>query len=111
MPVGTNARRVLRAHGTMWPPMKLLCAILSDGDANRVVDAVVHAGLPGPTRLNTVGGFLRRGNVTLLLGVEDEQASDALDLIRSVVEEGTPSAVGERLATVFVLDTARIVRF
>lgn len=95
----------------MWARMKLLCAILSDGDANRVVEAVVHAGLPGPTRLNTVGGFLRRGNVTLLLGVEDAQARDAVELIRSVVEHGAPSAVGARRATVFVLDTARVVRF
>jgi hypothetical protein len=49
--------------------------------------------------------------VTLLLGVEDGQAADALDLIRSVVVEGSPSALGERLATIFVLDTARVVRF
>ena len=58
--------------------MKLVCAILSDADANRVVEAVVQAGYPGPTRINTVGGFLRRGNVTLLLGVEDTQVNGAL---------------------------------
>lgn len=91
--------------------MKLLCAILSDGDASRVVEAVVQAGLPGPTRINTVGGFLRRGNVTLLLGVEEAQANDALALIRSVVEAGSPNATAAWRATIFVLDVARVVRF
>lgn len=91
--------------------MKLLFAILSDGDANRVVDAVVQAGLPGPTRLNTVGGFLRRGNATLLLGVEDDQVPAVLELVESVVEQGAPSATGAQRATVFILDTARVVRF
>jgi len=90
--------------------MKLVCAILSDADANRVVEAVVQAGYPGPTRINTVGGFLRRGNVTLLLGVEDTQVNGALELVRSVVE-ARPVVQGARLATIFVLDTARVVRF
>ncbi|RLT53437.1 MAG: hypothetical protein DWI69_10340 [Chloroflexi bacterium] len=90
--------------------MKLVCAILSDADANRVVEAVVQAGYPGPTRINTVGGFLRRGNVTLLLGVEDAQVNGALELVRSVVE-ARPVVQGARRATIFVLDTARVVRF
>lgn len=90
--------------------MKLVCAILSDADANRVVEAVVQAGYPGPTRINTVGGFLRRGNVTLLLGVEDTQVNGALELVRSVVEARSV-VQGARRATIFVLDTARVVRF
>ena len=90
--------------------MKLVCAILSDADANRVIEAVVQAGYPGPTRINTVGGFLRRGNVTLLLGVEDTQVNGALELVRSVVE-ARPVVQGARRATIFVLDTARVVRF
>ena len=90
--------------------MKLVCVILSDADANRVVEAVVQAGYPGPTRINTVGGFLRRGNVTLLLGFEDTQVNGALELVRSVVE-ARPVVQGARRATIFVLDTARVVRF
>ena len=90
--------------------MKLVCAILSDADAYRVVEAVVQAGYPGPTRINTVGGFLRRGNVTLLLGVEDAQVNGALELVRSVVE-ARPVVQGARRATIFVLDTPRVVRF
>ncbi|MSQ44176.1 MAG: hypothetical protein EXR45_08235 [Chloroflexi bacterium] len=90
--------------------MKLVCAILSDADANRVVEAVVQAGYPGPTRINTVGGFLRRGNVILLLGVEDTQVNGALELVRSVVE-ARPVVQDARRATIFVLDTARVVRF
>ena len=44
--------------------MKMVVAIVADQDAGKVIEALVNAGYPGPTRINTVGGFLRRGNFT-----------------------------------------------
>ena len=61
--------------------MKLLLSILDDRSAGRVADALV-AKRYGVTRINTVGGFLKRGNATLLVGVEDEQVDEALQLMR-----------------------------
>ena len=61
--------------------MKLLLSILDDRSAGRVADALV-AKRYGVTRINTVGGFLKRGNATLLVGVEDEQVDEALALMR-----------------------------
>ena len=59
---------------------KLLVAIVHDEDAGGLINALRDAGLR-VTRLRSSGGFLRGGNSTLLLGVEDEQVQAAADLI------------------------------
>jgi uncharacterized protein YaaQ len=88
--------------------VKLVVAIVSDADATRVTEALVSAGYPGPTRINTVGGFLRRGNATLLLGTDDERVENAIDVIRSAVD--APESPDQKRATIFVLNTARFIR-
>ena len=91
--------------------MKLVVAIVSDSDANRITEALVSAGYPGPTRINTVGGFLRKGNATLLLGTDDDRVESAIDVIRSAAEDRphTEDASPKR-ATIFVLNTSRFIR-
>ena len=91
--------------------MKMVCAIVPDGAADRVVRGLVQAGYPGPTRINTVGGFLRRGNATLLLGTDDDRVERAVEVIRSVVEgRPAPGDPNARRATIFVLNTSRFIR-
>ncbi len=91
--------------------VKLVVAIVSDPDATKVTDALVSSGYPGPTRINTVGGFLRKGNVTLLLGTDDDRVEQAIDVIRSAVEERSPSEdSNQKRATIFVLNTSRFIR-
>ena len=92
--------------------MKLVVAIIPNpDDADKVVDTLVKAGFPGPTRINTSGGFLRRGNATLLLGTDDERVEGAIDLIRSAVEERpAPDDPNHKRATIFVLNTNRFIR-
>jgi uncharacterized protein YaaQ len=94
--------------------MNLLLAILQNEDADPVAGGLVAAGYR-VTRLNTAGGFFRRGNVTLLIGVEAEKVDDVLQIIQAncraraearPVESGMPSYG----ATVFVLDADRFVR-
>jgi uncharacterized protein YaaQ len=96
------------------PQMNLLLAILQNEDAYPVADGLVAAGYR-VTRLNTAGGFFRRGNVTLLIGVDAEKVDDVLKIIQAncraraearPVESGMPSYG----ATVFVLDADRFVR-
>ncbi len=92
--------------------MKLVVAIVQDGDAGNVIDALVQGEFRS-TRINTSGGFLKRGNATILVGVEDERVPDVLRLIS---EQTHGAAVaGDRPAqlrpgTVFVLPVARFVR-
>jgi uncharacterized protein YaaQ len=91
--------------------MKLVMAIVSDADANKVTEQLVAAGYPGPTRINTVGGFLRKGNVTLLLGVDDDRLEGAIDIVRTTVEtHPTPDDPTVKRATIFVLDANRFIR-
>lgn len=88
--------------------MKLIVAVVQNDDANDVVDALLEAQFR-TTRLASTGGFLRRGNTTILIGVEDQQVDPALDIIRKRAhsraqggDDGT--AVQTAAATVFVLD-------
>ncbi len=61
--------------------MKLVVAVVQGEDAERAVNALNDAGF-GSTRVASTGGFLRQGNVTLLVGVDDSQVADALQIIR-----------------------------
>ena len=63
--------------------MKLLIAVVQDDDASRLVEALMKNGF-GVTKLATTGGFLRSGNTTLLIGVQDEQMPDALGIIEKL---------------------------
>ena len=51
--------------------MKLVVAIVQDHDAGAVIDALVAAEFRS-TRINTSGGFLKRGNATYRVGTGDE---------------------------------------
>ena len=63
--------------------MKLLIAIVQDEDASRLVSALMNEGY-GVTKLATTGGFLRAGNTTLLVGVEDDKLDHAKGIIEKV---------------------------
>lgn len=63
--------------------MKLIIAIVQDEDAPRLIGQLMNEGL-GVTKLATTGGFLRAGNTTLLLGVEDERLDAAMGMIEKV---------------------------
>ena len=56
------------------------------------------------TRVASTGGFLRRGNTTLLIGTQDDRVDDALEVIRRV--RTAQAGEGQPRATVFVLDMA-----
>lgn len=55
-------------------------AIVHSDDSNRLVAALNHKKF-SVTRLATTGGFLRAGNTTLMIGVEEERVQDAIDII------------------------------
>lgn len=61
--------------------MKLIFTIVHDDDANRVVGSLNKEGYR-VTRLSSSGGFLRSGNTTLMVVVQDEEVKDVLEIIR-----------------------------
>ena len=60
--------------------MKLLIAIVQDEDTSRLMNKLMNDGF-GATKLATTGGFLRSGNTTLLIGVDDEKVSTVMNII------------------------------
>ena len=63
--------------------MKLIIAIVHDEDASRLVSNLMNEGF-GVTKLATTGGFLRAGNTTLLVGVDDDKFDSAMSVIEKV---------------------------
>jgi uncharacterized protein YaaQ len=61
--------------------MKLVVTIIHERDRHKVTDALLHAGHKF-TKISSTGGFLRDGNVTLLIGVEDEMLEEVMGIIR-----------------------------
>lgn len=61
--------------------MKLLIFVTEDSVADQTVDALVEQGFR-VTRLASTGGFLRKGNTTLLVGVEESAVERAISAAR-----------------------------
>lgn len=61
--------------------MKMIIAVVQDKDSNRLTDALAENQLK-TTKLSTTGGFLREGNTTFMIGCEDDEVDDALDIIK-----------------------------
>jgi len=77
----------------------MIILIVKENDADDITQALT-ADKYRITRVASTGGFLRSGVVTLLIGVRDERAELALDLIRKTL---TPLPSGEKRATLFVI--------
>ena len=61
--------------------VKLVLAIIHDYDVDSVLKALLGQGF-SVTRIASAGGFLRTGNVTILVGVDDDQLSTCIGLLR-----------------------------
>lgn len=103
--------------------MKLIIAIVNKEDSKIVNTELVSAGYT-VTKLATTGGFLMSGNMTMIIGTEDEKVDACIKIISdysSKRNEMVPAAptygVGSAAsfplevtvggATVFVLDVDR----
>lgn len=87
---------------------KLIIAVIQNEAADGVVDALLEAEFRA-TRLASTGGFLRRGNTTLMVGADEDQVDTVMNLIRQHARSGAaPAESGDEpqsaAATVFVLD-------
>ncbi|HLC01689.1 MAG TPA: cyclic-di-AMP receptor [Anaerolineales bacterium] len=84
--------------------MKLVVVILSGADTENVIHKLLEADFRF-TRLSSSGGFLRRGNTTLLMGTPDERVDLAIETMRAAAE--TSADTNHRGAMIFVLDVNR----
>lgn len=109
--------------------MKLIVAIIQDKDSNRLSSALVKANFRA-TKLASTGGFLKAGNTTFMIGVDDSQVESVMNVIRSdckvreqlvtpvtpmsgTTDSYLPSPVEVQVggATVFVLPVDRFEHF
>ena len=63
--------------------MKLVIAVVSDKDAPLLLDKLIQQGYRA-TKLASTGGFLKEGNTTLFMGIEEEKVDNVLSIIKSV---------------------------
>lgn len=103
--------------------MKMLLAIVNYDDSRNVMSNLMKAGF-SITKLASTGGFLRAGNVTILIGLEDDKLDNAIEIIRKysntrrqvipttgelgmLTGPSVPVEVSVGGATVFVLNVER----
>jgi uncharacterized protein YaaQ len=72
--------------------MKLIIAIVQDEDTPTLTDALVAAGHRF-TKVSTTGSFLRTGNTSLLIGIEDAQVPAVMGILRRTCRRRTQVAV------------------
>ncbi|MEI7027699.1 cyclic-di-AMP receptor [Paenibacillus sp. y28] len=62
--------------------MKLVIAVVQDKDSNRLSAALIKEGFRA-TKLASTGGFLRAGNTTFMIGIEDDRIQDVMQVIKA----------------------------
>ena len=61
---------------------KLLMAVVSGSDSEMLVHELTHSGFY-VTVLNSMGGFLKKRSVTVMVGLESERLDEALNIIKT----------------------------
>lgn len=61
--------------------MKLIIAIIQDEHVTKVIKTLMENKIR-TTKLSSTGGFLKSGNTTLLIGVEEDKLDKVVELIR-----------------------------
>lgn len=108
--------------------MKLIICMVNDKDVPALLENLVKKGYRA-TKLSSTGGFLREGNTTLLIGVEEEKLEDVIAVIKEVCHArrqmvppltplvglaesyvSYPMEVTVGGATIFVLDVEKSIR-
>jgi uncharacterized protein YaaQ len=84
--------------------MKLVVTVIHDRDKHRTMDALRAAEFKF-TQVSSTGGFLREGNVTLLVGTEDEELENLLSIIRDSCQ------TRERYVNLMPPDTSQVGAF
>lgn len=62
--------------------LKLVIIIASDADAEKLTRKLVEQGYPA-TKVSSTGGFLRKGNATILSGVEASEVDGIIAMVRA----------------------------
>lgn len=104
--------------------MKLMFAIVHDDDCQRLTEELNHNDF-SVTKLCSTGGFLKSGNTTMLIGVEEDMVDTVVGIIdknskarKQGVKPANPGGMGKMVipagkeitiggATLFITDVER----
>lgn len=106
--------------------MKLVMAVVQDSDTGRLIEHLTEKKF-GITKLASTGGFLKSGNTTLMIGVDDDRIEELMSLIEKVcrprkqIVTPFPGGPGDSYvpypievsvggATIFVMNVERFVK-
>ncbi len=108
--------------------MKLIVGIVTEDDSRNLMEKLVEAGYRA-TLVSSTGSFLRQGNATFLIGVEEDRVDGVLKvfektckkrvrelpplpsfLSRSTEQQSESTKVEIGGAVVFVLDVERFIK-
>lgn len=107
--------------------MKLIVAVVNKEDSGKLTANLNKAGFMS-TKLSTTGGFLKAGNVTFLIGVEEEKVDSCLQIMEECCSKRTQmvsTGAGSHMdqfftslpveitvggATVFIVDIERFIK-
>ena len=107
--------------------MKLVIGIVNSDDAVDLLGEITQASFQA-TKLSTSGGFLKMGNTTVLVGVEDDKVDEVISIFKNCCSRRTqtitttPSFMGEGFlsvapvevtiggATLFVVDVDKFLK-
>lgn len=62
--------------------MKMVIAVVQDKDSNRLSNALIKEGFRA-TKLASTGGFLKAGNTTFMIGIEDDRTHEVIKVIKA----------------------------
>ncbi|MCF7924503.1 MAG: cyclic-di-AMP receptor [Candidatus Izimaplasma sp.] len=106
--------------------MKLVMAIVSNDDANQVIKKLIKSDF-FVTKLATTGGFLKSGNTTVIVGVQNDRLDECIEVISEHSKQRTklvPNAISSEFgifsstpvevqvggATIFVMDVEQFIK-
>ena len=74
--------------------MKLIIAIVNDDIAYDVIKDMSERKIRA-TKLSSTGGFMKKGNTTLLIGVDDSMKDEVLDALKEISNKGPHDESGK----------------
>jgi len=93
--------------------LKLIIAIIQDEYITKVIRTLMENKIR-TTKLSSTGGFLKSGNTTLFIGVEDNKVDEVVELIRKECSSKKVKSGNDEItvggANLFVMDIDKYMK-
>nr|WP_313755680.1 cyclic-di-AMP receptor [Tissierella sp.] len=93
--------------------MKLIIAIIQDEYITKVIRTLMENKIR-TTKLSSTGGFLKSGNTTLFIGVEDNKVDEVVELIKKECSSKKVKSGNDEItvggANLFIMDIDNYIK-